>query len=199
MRTLSLVALVLLLLPLTARAQIFEFFAKGSFSKNNIDDAGDEYQTTVSATAGIAITLIPRVRIEGRYTNVTSIQNKLVAPVGSSNVILSSILTQTSILSLGMDVDLCGDKYAIQPYVYLGGGYDMTSRSYYVQADSTQPANYVHEPNDNQLSANLGAGLRIHVAQALALEVEAFAYGLNFNNPNPLVNVYGSAGIRIFL
>jgi hypothetical protein len=145
------------------------------------------------------VTLIPRVRIEGRYTNVTSLQNKLVAPVGSSNVTLNSILTQTSILSLGMDVDLCGDRYAIQPYVYLGAGYDMTSRSYYVVTDPSQPANYVHEPNDNQLSANIGAGLRINLGRTLALEVEAFAYGLNFNNPNPLVNLYGSAGLRFFL
>src|SRR5687767_11548441 len=110
--------LLALLVPLTAHAQLLEIFAKGSISKNNTSD--DEYQTTVSGAAGVAITLIPRVRLEARYTNQTSLQNQLVVPVDTSNVTLNNILTETSIISVGIDVDLFGDKYWVRPFIYVG-------------------------------------------------------------------------------
>lgn len=189
--------LVVLLLPVAANAQIFEIFAKGSLSKNNISDT--DYQLSVSGSAGLAVTLIPRVRIEGRYTNATSLQNRLVAPVGTGNVEIANMMTETSILSLGLDVDLFGDKYWMQPFIYIGAGYSLTARSYYVIVDPAQPAAYIREPSKNALSGNLGAGLRIRVAQMLSLEFEFFAYGLDLKNPNPLTNAYGSVGIRLFI
>src|SRR6185437_11343508 len=108
---------------------------------NNISD--NEFETSVSGSAGIAVILIPRVRIEGRYTNATTMQNQLSAPVGATNVELDNIMTETSIVSLGIDVDLFGDKYWIQPFIYVGAGYSITSRSYYVVTDPTQPATYI--------------------------------------------------------
>ena len=199
MRIIGLLALatMLLLYPLSAHAQFLELFAKGSVSKNNTSDS--EYQTTVSGSAGIAFTVIPRVRLEARYTNNTSVQNQLVVPVSGGSVTLNNIMTETSILSAGIDVDLLGDKYWVQPFIYVGAGYVTTSRSYYYFIDPTAQPNFVQEPKRNDLSGSLGAGIRVHIARAVALEFEVFAYGIDFQNPNPLTNAYGTAGLRIFL
>jgi hypothetical protein len=37
------------------------------------------------------------------------------------------------------------------------------------------------------------------LARALAFEVECFGYGTDISKPNPLVNLYGNVGIRIFI
>ena len=81
----------------------------------------------------------------------------------------------------------------------MGGGYIETERSYYYQADATSDASYQKEPKQLGISGNLGAGFRIRLANALAFEVEAFAYGIDVHKPNPLINWYGTVGVRLFL
>jgi hypothetical protein len=172
----------------------FEVFAKGSLSKNHIDT--DKYILSLSASTGMAITLLPRVRLEGRYTNTSSLQNVLVIDDVAT---LNDVMTQTTIYSVGIDLDILGQQSTFQPFIYVGVGYVETKRSYYVTVPSAPAAYYLQEPVRTGISGNLGAGFRISVARALAFEVEAFAYGVDIHKPNPLINLFGSVGIRIFL
>ena len=182
---------------LQVRAHNFEVFAKASASKNYTDH--DIYSISVSGATGLAILIIPQVRIEGRYTVVSSLQNQL--NVGSPSVIatLNDIKTETNIYSVGLDIDILSDKYAIQPFVFLGAGYIESNRSYYVTPVGSHSATLINEPMTKGISANVGAGIRIRVAKSVAFEVEAYGYGLDPQKPNPLINLYGNAGIRIFM
>jgi len=174
-----------------------EVFGKGSVSKSYI--SVDKSTVSVSITGGLAFSLISNVRIEGRYTNISSLQNKL--DVVSSSVIgtLSDIKTQTAIYSVGMDISFFGEKSAFQPFIYLGAGYIETERSYYFSLADGSASTFFTEPKQTGISANAGAGFRVRLARALAIEVEMFAYGIDIHKPNPLVNLYGTAGLRIFL
>lgn len=175
----------------------FELFAKGSASKNNLSE--DKYTISVSASTGIAITLIPRVRIEGRYTNTSSLQNKLEVRSNSLIGTLNDIKTQTTIYSVGIDLDLLGPKSALQPFIYLGAGYVETERSSYFVLDGSESSTYFKEPKQLGVSANVGAGVRVRIADAFALELELFGYGVDIHKPNPLLNLYATAGVRLFI
>ncbi|MFM8314396.1 MAG: hypothetical protein ACKOA8_08940, partial [Deltaproteobacteria bacterium] len=111
-----------------SQAHLLEVFAKASASKNFTDE--DRYTVSVSGATGLALLLIPQVRIEGRYTVVSSLQNRL--DVGSPSVIatLNDIKTETNIYSVGLDIDLLSDKNSIQPFVFVGAGYIVSDRSY---------------------------------------------------------------------
>ncbi len=180
-----------------ADAAMLEMFAKGSASKNYLD--ANHYTLTLSGTAGFGVTLFPMVRLEARYTASGSLQNRLDIVSASVNAILTDIKTETTMYSLGLDIDILGDKYMVQPFVFVGGGYVVSTRSYYVQLDASSPATFITEPTNNSISGNLGAGFRIRIAKSVAFEIEAFAYGMDFKNPNPLVNLYGTVGVRIFM
>ncbi len=187
-----------LCLVLCAHAQAgIELFGKGSVSKNYIDV--DNSTLEVDVAGGIAFTLFTGIRLEARYSNISAVQNKL--DVVSSTLVgtLSNINTQTVIYSLGLDIDFLGDKSAFQPYVYVGAGYMETTRSYYYTAAGATTSTYFSEPNQAGISANAGAGFRIRLAKSLALEFEVFAYGLNVDQPGPLINYFGSAGLRVFI
>lgn len=171
-----------------------EVFAKGTVSKTMLSE--DAYIVSFSAATGIAFQLLPRIRVEARYTNSSSLQNELVI---QNIATLNDVMTETVIYSAGLDFDILGQKSAFQPFLYLGGGYVQSRRSYYVTAVSTTESSYMLEPVRTGVSVNAGAGFRIAIARALALELEAFAYAVDVHTPNPLINLFGSAGIRIFL
>jgi hypothetical protein len=175
-------------------SSVFELFAKGSASKSYI--SLDNNTISVSATAGLAITLIPRVRLEGRYTNITSLQNSLsIANVGT----LNDIKTETFIYSAGLDIDILGTKSAFRPFIYLGAGYLESKRSYYFTLSGENDSIFHSEPKETGISANVGLGFRLIIAKALAFEIEVFGYAMDVDKPQPLVNLYGTAGVRIFI
>ena len=178
-----------------ARAQAeVEVFGKGSVSKNYL--ASDTSTVSVSVTGGIAMNLLSFLRIEGRYTNISSLQNKLdINNVGT----LSDVMNETNIYSLGVDVEFGGEKATIAPYVYLGVGYIETTRSYYFTPQGTQSALYLADPKQDGVSLNAGLGLRLRIVKALAIELEAYAYATNIKQASPLINWYGTAGVRIFI
>jgi hypothetical protein len=180
-----------------SHASVMELFARGSISKNFLTSTS--YIISVSGATGIAFTLIPRIRLEGRYTNASSLQNQLSLTSGTVTGTLNDIMTQTSIYSVGVDFDLMGQRSAFQPFIYLGVGYVETSRSYYFLDASGTASVYLKDPTRTGVSANVGLGFRLRVADAFALEAEAFAYGVDVHKPNPLINVFGSVGIRVFL
>lgn len=197
-KKLALLAFIGLSLPWTpARASSLELFARGSVSKSYI--SSDSYIVSVSGAAGIALTLIPRVRLEGRYTNASSLQNKMAISSGSIDGTLNDFMTQTSIYSVGVDFDLLGQQSSFQPYLYLGAGYVQTERSYYYMDSGGTTSVFLKDPAQTGISANVGLGFRLRIANAIAFEAEAFAYGVNVHKPRPLINVFGSVGIRIFI
>lgn len=178
-----------------ARAGV-EVFGKGSISKNFI--TSDTFTTSLSLSGGLAISLFPQVRLEARYTNNSELQNQLNVAVGNIIALLSNIQTTTSIYSLGLDIDVLSEKSWFQPFIFVGAGYVVTQRSYYVQANASSPAFYQQDPTDFGISGNLGLGFRLRVARAVAFEVEVFSYAMNLGKPNPLINLYATVGLRIF-
>jgi outer membrane protein W len=176
------------------QANAFELFGKGSVSKNYL--SSDSSVMSVSMTGGFAFSLISAIRLEARYTNISSLQNQLdIMNIGT----LTNIDTETTIYSLGIDINFTGEKSSFQPYIYLGGGYTQTSRTYNfspIDGSGPQPSS---DPTQSGISANVGAGLRLRLASALALEVEVFAYGIDPHFTTALINWYGTAGIRIFI
>ncbi len=180
-----------------AAASGMELFARGSVSKNYLTESS--YVLSVSAATGVAFTLIPRIRLEARYTNASSLQNLMTVTYTGFSGALHDVMTQTSIYSLGLDFDLMGQQSSFQPFVYVGAGYVQTERSYYVLPSGASSSVYWKEPTRKGVSGNLGLGFRIRIASAFAFEVEAFAYAIDIDKPNPLVNIFGSAGVRLFL
>lgn len=175
----------------------FEVFAKAAASKNYIN--ADSYTESVSGAAGIGILLIPQVRIEGRYTLISSQQNYL--EIGDPVVVatVSNIKTQTNIFSVGLDIDLLGEKSAITPFIFLGVGYLETLQTYYFTSTSSSDSVFVAKPKKTGFSANVGAGIKIRISKSVVFEIEAYGYGMDVQRPNPLVNLSGNAGIRLFI
>ncbi len=176
---------------------VLEIFAKGSVSKNNI--SADTNTISVSASTGLAFTLIPRVRLEARFTNVSSLQNKLEIVGATAVGTLNDIKTQTTIYSVGLDIDILGKKSAFQPFIFVGAGYLTTTRSYYFTLAGVTDSTYSLEPKQTGISGNLGLGFRVNVGTSFAFEVEAFGYAVDIDKPNPLVNLYGTVGFRLFM
>ncbi len=174
-----------------------ELFGKGSFSKSYFSE--DSYILSVSGSGGAAITLFTGIRLEGRYTNSTSLQNVLSFSSGAFSGRLNDVLTQTAIYSVGVDFDLLGKQSTFQPFLYVGVGYVKTDRSYYFLDEGSATSYYIQEPTQTAISGNLGLGFRLYLANSIALEAEAFAYGMNIHLPRPLVNLLGSVGIRLFI
>jgi hypothetical protein len=174
-----------------------ELFARGSVSKNYFNS--DSYIVSVSAATGLALTLFQGIRLEGRYTNATSLQNQLAITAGSVSGSLNDVMTQTAIYSVGIDFDLLGPRSEFQPFLYVGVGYLITERSYYYLDTGGSASVYLKDPVRTGVTGNLGLGFRIRIANAFAFEAEAFAYGVDIHRPNPLINVFGSVGVRIFM
>src|SRR5690606_10336617 len=116
-----------------------EVFARGSVSKNYLSQTS--YVVSISAATGVAFTLIPRIRLEARYTNASSLQN--VLSIASFNGALYDVMTQTSIYSLGVDFDLMGPRSAFQPFIYVGAGYVRNERSFYALPEGASTSIYI--------------------------------------------------------
>lgn len=112
--------------PLTAGAA--DIFARGSISRNSIDT--DKWKVSVSAIGGLAFKVSEQIRIEARYTNISSLQNKLDITSGGTVGTLTDILTETEIYSLGVDLELTGKNSRFKPFIYLGAGYVITKQTY---------------------------------------------------------------------
>jgi len=180
-----------------AHAIVWEFFGKGSASKNNISQ--NSYVLNITGAGGVAISLFPRVRVEGRYTSASSLQNLLEVSSGSVLGTLYDIKTTTSVYSAGLDITLLNEKSIFQPFIYIGMGYIETERSYFFVLAGAPTSNYLVEPKVTGISGNLGGGFRLRVARTLSIEVEAFAYAMNPHKPNPLINLNGTLGLRLYL
>ena len=72
-------------------------------------------------------------------------------------------------------------------------------RSYFVTPAGNSSATLINEPKTMGISANIGAGIRIRIAKSVAFEAEAYGYGIDPQKPDPLINLYGNVGIRIFM
>ena len=191
------VLLLLAAIVLSSQAHAIEFFGKGSVSKNYL--AVDNSTMSVSMTGGVALQLFSAIRLEARYTNISSLQDKLDVVAGTQLVTLSAIKTQTTIYSIGVDISFLSEKSWFQPFIYVGAGYIETERSYYVSLNDGGDTPLITEPKQQGVSANGGIGFRLRIANHLAIEVEAFAYATDIQKKNPLINVYGTAGVRIFI
>lgn len=183
-------------LSLSPVASGLEVFAKGTASKSNI--SAEKYTISVSATTGFAFSIFGNIRFEFRYTNQSSLQNRLDIVTTTAVGTINDFKTQTDIFSGGLSINLLGPKSSIQPFVYVGAGYIETERSYFFTLAGDSNFTFTKEPKQKGISANLGVGFRVRAARSLALEVEAFAYGLDVDKPEPLVNLYGTVGIRLF-
>lgn len=188
--------LLVILLSTSASASELEVFAKGSVSKSYF--SSDSWTLSVSIASGLAIQLIPRVRLEGRYTNISSLQNQLDVGTASAVGTINDMKTETSIYSLGLDIDVLNDKAAIQPFIYIGGGYLVTNRSYYFTPTASVPTFYAGTP-ESGISGNLGLGFRVRLSKSAAFEIEAFAYSTDIDKPSRLINWIGTLGLRLML
>jgi len=173
-----------------------EVFGKGSLSKSNL--SSDKHIISLSAAGGLAFTLFSNIRIEGRYSNLSSLQNKFEIGYPSVVASLTDMKTQTSIYSLGMDISILGDKSAFQPFIYVGAGFIETERSYYFSSAGSE-VQYIREPKRTGITGNAGLGFRLMMARALAFEAEVFAYATDVHLPNSLIDWTSTVGIRFYL
>ncbi len=169
----------------TASAYFAEVFAKASASKSY--NSREAFNIDISGSTGLAILLIPQLRIEGRYTIRRHHENQIPA-LG-----VTDLISQSNIYSVSLDWDIVSDKNAVQPFILVGAGYLESSRTYWVDDVKIQ------DDKLKGIAVNAGAGFRIRIARALAIEIEAFAYARDPHKPNPLIDIYGNAGVRIFL
>lgn len=179
------------------QASVLELFAKASASKNY--SAADKYTISVSASAGLAVALLSQIRVEGRYINISSLQNKVDVITSQFSGFLKDIKTQTKIYSLGFDIDLLGEKSVFQPFLFIGAGYFESDRSYFVVITDGTSSGLIRDSKQTGISANAGLGFKLRIARRLAFEVEVYGYSTEINKPNPLLNLFGSAGIRIYI
>lgn len=179
-------------------ASSFELFAKGSASKTNL--SSNKNTINISVSTGAAISIFSMMRIEGRYTNIASLQNRLDVTTDSNFLgTMSDIHTETTIISLGLDIDMLGPRSFFQPFIFVGVGYVKTKRSYYFSLINTEEAYLYTDPERTGFSGNLGLGFRLLIAKAFAFEVEVFGYGMDIDKPKPLIDYYGTVGVRLFL
>ena len=174
-----------------------EFFAKGAYSKTY--NSSDSFTTRITATAGTAIKIFPRLRVDVRYTNISSLQNRLNIVTTTAVGTISDLKTVTEIASVGIDINILGDKSRFQPFILVGAGYIVDERSYFFNLSGETDAVFIQEPKSTEVTGNVGAGFKIILTSSMAFEVEVFAYGLDIDKPNPRVNIYGNVGIRFFL
>ena len=190
--------LALLTLPFAkahAAGHSMEIFAKVSASKKYLNK--DSYIVDVTGSTGFGWMLFSQVRLEGRITIASQNQNKLDVASGSVVAHLENLISENTIYSLGFDIDLLPDKYSVQPFIYIGAGYIVTERSYDVVDQGVRYP--ITEAKQTGISGNGGIGLRIKLNKSAAFEIEAFGYGQDIDQPSPLVNVFASAGLRLFM
>lgn len=171
----------------------FEVFGKAAYYRTNL--GVQQYTQTISGATGIAIILIPQIRLEGRYTLQNQYQNKLTL---SASDVLTNFKVQTTIYSMGLDISLANQKATFVPFIFCGAGYAETIRTW----DYTNTLGGGTTPGTDRrtgLAGQVGLGVRWRVAKSAAIELEANAYSIDFYKPGALVDVNGNAGIRFYL
>lgn len=174
-------------------APSLEWFGKVAYSKTNL--AVQQYTQTISGATGVAVILIPQVRLEGRYTIQNQYQNKLTL---SSTDVLTNFKVQTTIYSVGLDISLAGQKSTFVPFVFCGAGFAESLRMW----DYTNTIMGNTTPGSDKrtgLAGQVGVGIRWRIAKSAAIEIEANGYSIDFYKPGALVDVSGNAGIRLYL
>lgn len=170
-----------------------EVFGKAAYSKTNLTST--QFTQTVSGATGLAVILIPQVRLEGRYTLQNQYQNKLSL---SSNDVLTNFKVQTTIYSVGLDISLAGQRSTFVPFIFCGAGFAESVRTW----DYTNTIVGATTPGTDKrtgLAGQAGLGIRWRVAKSAAIEIEANAYSIDFYKPGALIDVSGNAGIRFYL
>lgn len=170
-----------------------EIFAKGSVSKRTLPKGN--WETGSTASVGVSFPLFSTFKIEGRYSNIRSETNQIEL----EDVTLNEYKTQTSLFSLGIDVDILSEKSPFQPFIFVGTGYIISERNYYASRVGGSQKVYTAEPKSTGIVGNLGVGFRLRIARSIAFEIEGFAYAREISKPNPPIDLYGQVGIRVFL
>ncbi|MBI4405462.1 MAG: hypothetical protein HY537_14965, partial [Deltaproteobacteria bacterium] len=75
----------------------------------------------------------------------------------------------------------------------------ISERSYNIGAVGSSSSVHYKEPKQEGLAANIGAGFKIRIARQLAFEIEATSYITDVDKPERLINLYGTAGVRLFI
>lgn len=170
-----------------------EVFGKAAYSKTNLTST--QFTQTVSGATGLAVILIPQVRLEGRYTLQNQYQNKLSL---SASDILTNFKVQTTIYSVGLDISLAGQRSTFVPFIFCGAGFAESVRTW----DYTNTIAGITTPGTDKrtgLAGQAGLGIRWRVAKSAAIEIEANAYSIDFYKPGALIDISGNAGIRFYL
>lgn len=170
-----------------------EVFGKAAYSKTNLTST--QFTQTISGATGLAMILIPQVRLEGRYTLQNQYQNKLSL---SANDVLTNFKVQTTIYSVGLDISLAGQRSTFVPFIFCGAGFAESVRTW----DYTNTIVGTTTPGTDKrtgLAGQAGLGIRWRVAKSAAIEIEANAYSIDFYKPGALIDVSGNAGIRFYL
>ena len=176
-----------------APAPRLEVFGKAAYSKTNLTST--QFTQTISGATGLAMILIPQVRLEGRYTLQNQYQNKLSL---SANDVLTNFKVQTTIYSVGLDISLAGQRSTFVPFIFCGAGFAESVRTW----DYTNTIVGNTTPGTDKrtgLAGQAGLGIRWRVAKSAAIEIEANAYSIDFYKPGALIDVSGNAGIRFYL
>jgi len=181
-----------LALCLSLPAEAVNVFAKGAFSKTFQDK--DQYTLRYSASGGFGFRLFSMVKLETRYTRVLTRQNQYaVTGLG----IVTDQEVKTDIYSIGLDISFAGRKRSVQPFIFVGGGYVISELTAdFTDLNSTKSNTYRRSEG---VTLNGGAGIRIRMSDYLAFEVEGFGYLRKISENNPLLDLYATIGIRIFL
>lgn len=174
-------------------AQSAEISAKGALSRSNIDRT--QHESSFSGSGGIAFVLFPQLKLEARYIFRYSERN---LQIYTADTYLSDVRTSKNIYSVGLSLDILSEKHAVQPYIYVGGGY-VTSNSTFLATIQGVTASEATTTTEADPSANGGLGFRVRLARSVGFEVEAYAYATEFNKPEPLIDWFGSVGFRFYL
>jgi hypothetical protein len=186
-----------LFLIFATSSHAIQVFAKASGSKNNL--AVDQYVLNLSGTTGFSFQLLPQIGLEFRYTYASSLQNYLQVSTVSAVGVLTDIYTENNLFSLGLDIDLVGGNAPFQPYIYLGVGYIISRRQSYFTPNGSSTVYIMPDPKKSSITGNAGLGFRIRIGKNMAIELEAVGYATNLGQPSILIDLFGTAGIRIFI
>lgn len=180
--------------PLVRYAQAVEVFAKGSYSKNYLDEI--RWEERISGSTGIGFSIFKGFRIEGRYTYIHNLENQMLVTYKGTEYTLVNLKTQTVIYSVGVDIDLAGSRSPFQPFLFCGVGVLETASSYTVSKPSVEDFT---ERKRQRLSGNFGLGFRWALGKSMALELEAIGYVTDLDQSKPIINTHATAGIRLFI
>ena len=187
-----------LLLLITAcfslSASAFELFGKGAYSKYFYDES--TFEESISGNTGIAFSLFSGVRLEGRYTYIQKLENRIDVNINGVAATLSNRTTKMVIYSVNLDIELAGSRSAFKPFISLGVGALENRSSFRVIDPIVQD---FPEIRRQRLAGDLGFGFRWQLGRYMFLEFEGMAYATDIDQPKPIINSHLTAGLRILV